>query len=37
MNKIEKIVGIVKQLDMLFIKVDKEIDIAVVVETRGQY
>ncbi len=36
MNKVEKIVGIIKQLYMLFIEIDKKIDIAFIVETRSE-
>ena len=36
MNEIEKIIGIVKQFDILFIKIDKKIHVAVVVEAGGE-
>ena len=35
-NEIEKIVCIVKQINLLFVKINKEIDIAFVVEARGE-
>lgn len=37
MNKVEKIVCIIKQFDMLFVKIDKKIYIAVFVETGCEY
>lgn len=37
MNKVEKIVGVVKQFDMLLIEIDKEIHIALVVEAGSEY
>ena len=37
MNKAEEIVGIIKQLNALFIKINKKIHVAIVVEAWRQY
>ena len=37
MNEVEKIIGIVKQINMFFVKIDKKIDVAVIVEAGCKY